>query len=441
MTAATAWRVAVPVCGVALLALFAGLYLDRPSLYFGALRAWGEYPFRFPFLDTQAVFSALDCARQGLDTYRYNPCDVLTRAFVYSPLILEAAIFPVTSAWTGIAGFALALGFLAAIASLPPPRGWRDATIMALALLSTATLFAIERGNIDLLIFILIAIVGHLAMRGEGSRLTAYLAIVFAAGLKFYPLILLALTLREKPRLFIAINAAAAALLLWFVAHYHGVLLEAWQVLPTRPSDEALIGWGAVILPRSMTKLLAPVLMLNPWTAPLTRFLPDLLLLLLVATCFGRALAMARREENRARLAALAPAQALFLIVGSCLIVGCFFAGENIAYRGIFFLFLLPGLCAFVRADTAAQFGGTAVAIVLLMWGDFLVHGAGVATHALDSSPSVDPTVQAVIWLTLQLLWWRVVAGLAALIFCFVASTEIGALALARLARPRPVAR
>lgn len=442
VTPASAWRVAVPVGGLVAMALLAWLYLDLPTVYFAVLRGWGEAPFRFPFLDSHAVLSALECTRQGFDTYRLNPCDVMTRAFVYSPLILEAAVVPATVGGTTIMGLVLALGFLLAVASLPAPRGWRAASLMAAALLSTMTVYAVERGNIDLLIFILVAGAGHLALRGERPRLAAYSAIVFAACLKFYPLILLTLTLRERPRLFVAVNAAAAAAVALFVAHYRGALIEAWHVLPTRSTEDALVGFGAAILPLGMTKLLAtPLLGSYPWTAPVWRFLPDLLLLLLIVSCFGRALAMARRDENCARLAALAPAPALFQIVGACLIVGCFFAGENIAYRGIFFLFALPGLMALERAEQSPQFGGTAAAIVVLMWSDFLIHVAGVAARAFDFSYSLDLTIRAAVWLLLQMIWWRVIAALAALCLCFAANSEIGATLLARLARPRPVAR
>jgi hypothetical protein len=356
-------------------------------------------------------------------------------------MILEAKIVPVTSGWTVPGGIALALGFLAAVASLPAPRGGREWAIMTLALLSTATLYAVERGNIDLLIFILIAVAGHMARRGDRSRPAAFLVVAFAACLKFYPLILLMLTLRERPRVFIAINAAVLALLVLFVAHYHAALVETWRVLPTKPTDDALVGWGAVILPRGMTKLVAPGLMLNPWTASLQRFLPDLLLLLLTANAAARAVAMARRAVSRADFAALAPAPALFLVIGASLIVGCFFAGENIAYRGIFFLFLLPGLCALVRTETALQFSGTAVAIVVLMSGDFFVHGAGVLMRVLDVSQSFDRDAQAAIWLLLQLFWWRVIGTLAGLLLCFAATSEIGAGVLARCAGFRPVAR
>ncbi len=62
----------------------------------------------------------------------------------------------------------------------------------------------------------------------------------------------------------------------------------------------------------------------------------------------------------------------IFLVVGSALIGGCFFAGQSVGYRGIFLLFVLPGLLAVARvaADSASRalYRAAAIVIVLLMW-------------------------------------------------------------------------
>jgi len=437
----TRWRLAVIGGGLAALALFALLYALVPATYLAILTGWGEVPYRFPFLDTHAVLAALQCARMGFDVYVANPCDVLNRPHVYSPLFLEAAILPVTTGWTMTVGIGLVLGFIAALASLPAPRGWREAAIMVLAMLSTMTLYAVERGNNDILIFILVTIAGHLALRRIGPRLIAYLAIVLAACLKFYPLILLVLTMRERPRRFIAINAVALAVVALFAAHYYGALAETWKVLPTRSSSGTeLLGFGAVNLPRGMTQLLTPLLSSNPATAGIVRFLPDLLLVLLTLNSLWRAILVVRRAESRARFAALPLRRALFLVIGASLIVGCFFAGQNIGYRGIFFIFLLPGLCAPAGTERASRWSGIAIAILLLMWGDFLVHWVGVLAR-LAAAPAIEATAQVSLWLALELIWWRVIAALFARILCFIATSEMGAALFGRSTAPRRVAR
>ena len=88
-----AYRLAIPIGVLCLYAIMAGLWLSGAhSLYFGTLRLLGVEPFSFPFLDTHAVLAAAECGRQGIDVYLSNPCDVLGRPHVYSPLWL--AIVP-----------------------------------------------------------------------------------------------------------------------------------------------------------------------------------------------------------------------------------------------------------------------------------------------------------------------------------------------------------
>jgi hypothetical protein len=96
------YRLAIPAGVLCLNAIMAGLWLSGAySLYFGALRLLGIDPFSFPFLDTHAVLAAAECARQGIQVYLSNPCDVLGRPHVYSPLWL--AIVP-GSLGTGATG-------------------------------------------------------------------------------------------------------------------------------------------------------------------------------------------------------------------------------------------------------------------------------------------------------------------------------------------------
>ena len=51
----------------------------------------------------------------------------------------------------------------------------------------------------------------------------------------------------------------------------------------------------------------------------------------------------------------LSPAEDSFLIAGAVLITGCFFAGQNIGYRGIFLLPLFPGLFALSGFGTGTR--------------------------------------------------------------------------------------
>ncbi len=92
-------RLLAPSLGLALVAIFAALYaFDRP-LYLHALAIYGIDPFRWPFVDTYSNLAAIDCARQGVDVYAADPCDVVGWRYNYSPLLLLAQALPIGRAW------------------------------------------------------------------------------------------------------------------------------------------------------------------------------------------------------------------------------------------------------------------------------------------------------------------------------------------------------
>ena len=86
----------MPAAAIAVFAIFAGLYFWAQPIYEIALTSYGIAPFRFPFLDTDAITAAIECYRRGVDVYIANPCDALGRPHVYSPLWLAASVLPVT---------------------------------------------------------------------------------------------------------------------------------------------------------------------------------------------------------------------------------------------------------------------------------------------------------------------------------------------------------
>jgi hypothetical protein len=416
-------RFAFALAAAIVFGLFALLFGVEPRAYFWLLDLWGLQPFRFPFLDSHAVLAAIECTRQGYDVYVANPCDVLTRPHVYSPLFLEAAILPVSVTWNNVAGIVLSLAFFAALATLPPPQDRRGWLVTGLATFSTMTAYAIERGNNDLVIFVLAALAGHLMLRTTWVRVVAYAVILFGAFLKFYPLALLILALREMPRAFLGLLTASLILVALFIAHYQTQLAMAMMLVPTGSYFTDF--FGAVNLPRGMGVLLSPLGQIYPSLAPALPYLPWIILLALAVTCLRRAVDIAVSPERRAQFIALDAPRAIFFVIGATLIVACFFAGQNIDYRGIFFLMLLPGL--------AKLSSGTGIAIVFVMWSEFIRRLIERAADTLGLPQPVERSIEAALWLVRELVWWRIIATLAGLLLCYVVTSELGAALFARL--------
>lgn len=415
-----AWPVTVVVGGAAAIAAFGLLYRFDPPVYLAILRGWGADPFRFPFVDTHAVLSALECTRRGFDAYRDNPCDVLARPFIYSPMILGLAFVPVTAAWLGPAGLTLAGLFIVAVAALPPPHGARDWTVTILAALSTMSVFAVERGNIDLLIFAMVTLAGYLAQRGPAARAGSYGVILVAGGLKYYPLAGLLVMLHERPRRFAAMTAACAVVALLFLLRYHAALAEALAQLPRMPFTPDM--FGAVNLPNGLTTLLA-------WT-----WLAWAVSAIWLFFCARQVVAIVADAEE---FAALDTPRALFMALGAALIVGCFVAQQNVGYRGIFFLLILPGLLALSRLPGAGRRAAVAAwLVVFLMWGDIVVQALRGSWGAYPAGTAALYEVRVAFWFVRELVWWHVIATLVGLLSCFAADSEMGRWAMGfRVAR------
>jgi hypothetical protein len=429
----------LPLAAMLLFAGFVILWLDFRPLYFAILEGQGQHPFWFPFLDTHALLAAIECKRMGYDVYVADPCDVLNRLHVYSPMFLELSFLPVSVRDTAIVGTILSLGFFIALAAVPPPAGRIAWLLTLLALASDMTVYGVERGNNDLLIFIMVAAAGRLMLSVPAARMVGYALVMLAAFLKFYPITLMVLALRERPRVFVAIALTATAALALFLVHYRTGLAMAMALTPNGSYFTDF--FGAVNLPRGLAELLTPLRTASPVLGKALPYLPPVLLAALVVSCLRDAVGLAIDDSARERFAALPAPQALFLAIGAVLISSCFFAGQNIDYRGIAFLFLLPGLCALGRGPDGRVFLRAAVTIVFLTWSEFFRHLIELGAAALDLSSGVERTVEAAFWLVRELLWWRVIAILAGLILGFAATSEIGAMVLERVVPLRKAVR
>src|SRR5690349_10906036 len=178
-----------------------GLWLSGAhSAYFGALSVLGVEPFSFPFLDAHAVLAAAECGRQGIEVYLSNPCDALGRPHAYSPLWLAIVPGPLGTGATGSVGAALDLLFLLSLTVVLRPRTGRELLILGSAAVSPMTLYALERANNDLVVFLLVICGAMLFTAPRPFRLSSYGLFVAAGILKYYPLALLVLAARQGRR-------------------------------------------------------------------------------------------------------------------------------------------------------------------------------------------------------------------------------------------------
>jgi hypothetical protein len=412
-------RLAVPAVLLSVCGALAFLWFRSPLLYAQLVSAAGVSIGKVPFLDMESLTSAIECHHRGIDVYRANPCDVVALPFVYSPFWLDVApgfLRAQDAVWLGAA---LDLLFIAALPFILRPRSLAEAGIFALAATSTMVVYALERGNIDIIVFLLIAAAGILHSREVGRRAPAYALCLLGAFLKYYPLCALILLMRERGRRFVIALGAVLAALLGFIALYGARLPEALGNVP-HAASLFTDAFSARNLPAGIAQLLP-----NVSPAIGTVVAAAVLALLLVAG--------ASRVRRVLRL--LGPAdrdgdgrEATHLLLGGTLLVTCFFAGDNVGYRGTLFLLVLPGLVARRRAadDPALRrwLAQMTAAIVILMWGECLRRGV-YALVAAVATPWLTVRLELLFWLGREWLWWWVIAGLAALLLAAIARAPL----------------
>ena len=393
------------------------------EVYDGILQSWGIVPFQFPFLDISGWLAVWECSRQGIDVVSFDPCDVLYRGYGSSPLWLAAAGVPLGVANTTVVGWVLDLVFIASLSLLPPPQRLVELLLVLAATLSTMVVFALERANADVILFLLALTTGCLAERGPAARIIGYGLALLSALLKYYPIMVLAVLFRERIAVFAAVALVTTGSLAVFWAAYHVEIMRGWAEIATGPYNTDL--FAAKNLPFLIGTLVEKA------SAP-SRFAAAFGWVItagLYGGLAGASLAICRRlsrfAELRAASAELPSGERVLMVIGSAVIAGCFFTGQSIGYRGIFLLLVMPGLLALSRSavcELRALCLGSAIVIVLLMWGECL-------RRAFDGGFGF--------WLLRELGWWWSISVMLTLVADFLWESPVLQAASAWFGRQR----
>jgi hypothetical protein len=252
-----------------------------------------------------------------------------------------------TSANVMAVGFGMYATFLIAAFYVVGRLDVRGGFLTGLFLISYAVMFAMERANVDLVIFCLLA----MAVAFRRSIPAAALVLALAAILKLYPLFALGAL----------INRSWQKALPWMVA---GVLFFAVGV-----GDHLhALGATAAMSPNMRSGILSfglTSLSLEFWEQ---FHRPDLYLPVAVGSFTVFLAATGVALWSRPLLAAAGDERTLFAFrAGAGVYIGAFFLGTNHDYRLIFLLFCLPLLFQLVgQNDSARRWAVATLALILI---------------------------------------------------------------------------
>ena len=246
------------------------------------------------------------------------------------------------------AGIAMGVGFICSVAWIANPKNAGEAGIYLLALFSSSVAFALERANMDVLIFSMVVC----ACAGYGNkasgRLRAYILIFIAAMLKFYPIVALSLILKEKRWRAIGLCVVFGGAWLFFLFAARHDLGEMWNSIPD--FDPFLDPYGA----RNITRIISSLYTVLESGAQAPLWLPHFLLIVFgsISVLSSVFISQWLRRHGSAFLSEGLAANLFF--AGGAIVVFTFFTAVNIPYRQIFLLLLLPHLIGLRQNSTPA---------------------------------------------------------------------------------------
>jgi hypothetical protein len=318
-------------------------------------------------------------------------------------------------------GLGLDLAFLVSLAAIPVPAQARDRRIMFAAVFSTMIVYAVERANNDLVVFLLVLLAGLAFANpaiGNGSwvrRWWGYPLIAIAALLKFYPVSALIVSCRERRQAFVVINILVLSAICVFVAVAKDDLKHTAALIPFGSYYTDL--FGAKNLPYGIVHLIY-----TPSGEFVVGFVPPFLLAILCVRALWLAIGLGRRPALHTAFLEMEERERVGLILGCAIIAACFFAGQSAGYRGVFFLLVLPGLFGLAQwaADdpAAGLFRQAPWLILFVMWSEAL-------RHAIVAMGPGWLIIDATFWIAKELVWWRIIAIFGGLLLYFVLSSPV----------------
>jgi hypothetical protein len=337
------------------LGLVVALWLATCLWWPGVLTLLGIDNLGAWFIDTWALLVGSDAHVLGFKPSDPNPLDLFHQPYVYPDfwfVLSRLSLHRGDYLWLGAA---MAGAFLILALLQVRVRTWSEWALAIAVLCSPPIVFALTRGNIDLVVFaVLSALVPCLLARAVAARYGAILVVALAAAMKLYPaiaaLVLLAPTRPRRERL---LQLALAAVALAVVGITEADSLGRYGAMP-HPLGFWTFGFD--IAPR-----------LLHWGAG-AKAIAAGMLALVAGVIAGRL---------PAPPAATSDAQRSYLgfMVGATLLVGCYFAAINYAYRAVFAVWMMPFLwhtCADPERPTAERraAAATLVLLLILLWYD-----------------------------------------------------------------------
>ena len=341
-----------------LLSIAAYLYL------LSSLTLWtdvGVPQLKAQFADMQAILSASDAYREGYNPYIENPHDPLGRKHVYPRVWLWLGYFGINLDHSNIiATLMAAFFFLLCIGILRPDNG-KEFLISAMLLLSPAVMLGVERGNNDLIIFILLGLaVFFLNHKMRALDFVAYFFLFLASMLKFYPIasfLIFVRIIKDYKKFWIFTLFST-----FLMGVYTLFSLPDFQYLKDSvPKPHGRFTFGAAIFFEWI---------FDKWPVNATYVYLMICAAIFIAFSLSSRTGLVQARENSINC--------IFFLVGSLNLFFCFFTNTNYDYRCIFFILILPWFferlkCTITPVSTKRYIKMLLLLLPIVVWNETII--------------------------------------------------------------------
>jgi hypothetical protein len=351
----------------------------------------GVSPGGLSFADLRSVTSAWDCERHGTAVFPQNPCDPFGRPANYPRVWISLWHLGLGEGDTVPLGVAIGVLFYIAALAVAGPLTIGGGLVYAAALLAPATLLGVERGNVDLLMFVLV-VIGVLLLRR--SPWLAAIPITAAGVLKLFPATAVVMFARERRR-WVAGAASVVVLLAYVLATLHDIRTLRSVIPRVVPNS-----YGAGVIPLALHEAHVS------WaqSAASVRYLR--LGLIALGLLIALALVAARRRPG-----STSDVQLDAFWAGAAVYAGSWVFGNNFDYRLVFLVLCVPQLWVWTRERSGPVPGaGLALgALIATLWLSSVVPPLPFGLQTWYESIRVPPEEV----LNLLLFGWLVAAVVA----------------------------
>ena len=292
------------------------------------------------FSDFRLIPGSAESFRRGFEPTLRNPGDPHKRLFNYPAFWRLFFYTGITQADTVWAVSLMLVLFFMGVFLFPQNLTILDSLILLLILFSPASMLLYERGNADLIVFFLCAVIVWLA---EFSAVLTAGMLIFAIIVKIFPFFGLTVFLKESKPRFAWLSLACFTVLLVYLYSTFGSVKASWNL--TMRGDE--VSYGSNVLFLRYGQFFSDRLGVSQMD-PVLKYGPIILagVLILLAGMIGL---------RSADLSSSSPRNLSAFRMGAAIYVGTFLLGNNWDYRLAFLIFVMPQLLQWARQPDSTR--------------------------------------------------------------------------------------